>query len=165
MASFDSRHYLESLEADKTTESQKEYLTFNVNEEIFGIDILKIHEILKPVPITRIPNGGDYILGVINLRGEIIPIIDLKQVFGIGYSDIIPSTRIIVVVQDEKRAGILVDTVRQVVKIQYDKINTNTTDDLTLNYSSLIESVSQADETLILNLNLSVLINFEREAI
>ncbi|AXR61897.1 MULTISPECIES: chemotaxis protein CheW [Leptospira] len=165
MASFDSRHYLESLEADKTTESQKEYLTFNVNEEIFGIDILKIHEILKPVPITRIPNGGDYILGVINLRGEIIPIIDLKQVFGIGYSDIIPSTRIIVVVQDEKRAGILVDTVRQVVKIQYDKINSNTTDDLTLNYSSLIESVSQADETLILNLNLSVLINFEREAI
>ncbi|WP_061222234.1 chemotaxis protein CheW [Leptospira weilii] len=165
MASFDSRHYLESLETDKTTESQKEYLTFNVNEEIFGIDILKIHEILKPVPITRIPNGGDYILGVINLRGEIIPIIDLKQVFGIGYSDIIPSTRIIVVVQDEKRAGILVDTVRQVVKIQYDKINTNTTDDLTLNYSSLIESVSQADETLILNLNLSVLINFEREAI
>ncbi|ABJ75570.1 chemotaxis protein CheW [Leptospira borgpetersenii] len=165
MASFDSKHYLESLEADKTTESQKEYLTFNVNKEIFGIDILKIHEILKPVPITRIPNGGDYILGVINLRGEIIPIIDLKQVFGIGYSDIIPSTRIIVVVQDEKRAGILVDTVRQVVKIQYDKINSNTTDDLTLNYSSLIESVSQADETLILNLNLSVLINFEREEI
>ncbi|MBE8401036.1 chemotaxis protein CheW [Leptospira borgpetersenii] len=165
MASFDSKYYLESLEADKTTESQKEYLTFNVNKEIFGIDILKIHEILKPVPITRIPNGGDYILGVINLRGEIIPIIDLKQVFGIGYSDIIPSTRIIVVVQDEKRAGILVDTVRQVVKIQYDKINSNTTDDLTLNYSSLIESVSQADETLILNLNLSVLINFEREEI
>ncbi|ALO26866.1 MULTISPECIES: chemotaxis protein CheW [Leptospira] len=165
MASFDSKHYLESLEADKTTESQKEYLTFNVNKEIFGIDILKIHEILKPVPITRIPNGGDYILGVINLRGEIIPIIDLKQVFGIGYSDIIPSTRIIVVVQDEKRAGILVDTVRQVIKIQYDKVNSNTTDDLTLNYSSLIESVSQADKTLILNLNLSVLINFEREEI
>ncbi|EMN12837.1 chemotaxis protein CheW [Leptospira borgpetersenii] len=165
MASFDSKHYLESLEADKTIESQKEYLTFNVNKEIFGIDILKIHEILKPVPITRIPNGGDYILGVINLRGEIIPIIDLKQVFGIGYSDIIPSTRIIVVVQDEKRAGILVDTVRQVIKIQYDKVNSNTTDDLTLNYSSLIESVSQADKTLILNLNLSVLINFEREEI
>ncbi|AXX16475.1 chemotaxis protein CheW [Leptospira borgpetersenii] len=165
MASFDSKHYLESLEADKTTESQKEYLTFNVNKEIFGIDILKIHEILKPVPITRIPNGGDYILGVINLRGEIIPIIDLKQVFGIGYSDIIPSTRIIVVVQDEKRAGILVDTVRQVIKIQYDKVNSNTTDDLTLNYSSLIESVSQADKTLILNLNLSVLINFEQEEI
>ncbi|EMM76660.1 chemotaxis protein CheW [Leptospira santarosai] len=164
MASFDSKHYLESLEADKTGESQKEYLTFYVNEEIFGIDILKIHEILKPVSITRIPNGGDYILGVINLRGEIIPIIDLKQVFGIGYSDIIPSTRIIVVVQGEKRAGILVDTVRQVVKIQYDKVS-NTTDDLTLNYSSLIESVSQADETLILNLNLSVLINFEQEAI
>ncbi|EMI66640.1 CheW-like protein [Leptospira santarosai str. CBC523] len=152
------------MEADKTAESQKEYLTFYVNEEIFGIDILKIHEILKPVSITRIPNGGDYILGVINLRGEIIPIIDLKQVFGIGYSDIIPSTRIIVVVQGEKRAGILVDTVRQVVKIQYDKVS-NTTDDLTLNYSSLIESVSQADETLILNLNLSVLINFEQEAI
>ncbi|MGQ2843913.1 chemotaxis protein CheW, partial [Leptospira interrogans] len=87
MTSFDNRQYLESLEADKTTESQKEYLTFNVEEEIFGIDILKIHEILKPVPITRIPNGDDYILGVINLRGEIIPILDLKQVFGIGYSD------------------------------------------------------------------------------
>ncbi|MGQ2811400.1 chemotaxis protein CheW, partial [Leptospira interrogans] len=56
MTSFDNRQYLESLEADKTTESQKEYLTFNVEEEIFGIDILKIHEILKPVPITRIPN-------------------------------------------------------------------------------------------------------------
>ncbi|WP_033111035.1 chemotaxis protein CheW [Leptospira interrogans] len=164
MTSFDNRQYLESLEADTTTESQKEYLTFNVEEEIFGIDILKIHEILKPVPITRIPNGDDYILGVINLRGEIIPILDLKQVFGIGYSDIMPSTRIIVVVHEDKRAGILVDTVRQVVKIQFDKVS-KATDDLSLNYSSLIESVSQADETLILNLNLSVLINFEQEVI
>ncbi|RHX87248.1 chemotaxis protein CheW [Leptospira stimsonii] len=163
MASFDNRQYIESLEAEKTTETQKEYLTFNVEQEIFGIDILKIHEILKPVPITRIPNGEDYILGVINLRGEIIPILDLKQVFGIGYSEIIPSTRIIVVVHEEKRAGILVDTVKQVVKIQQEKIS-QATDDLTLNYSSLIESVSQADNTLILNLNLSVLIHFEQEA-
>lgn len=101
---------------------------------------------------------------MINLRGEIIPILDLKQVFGIGYSDIMPSTRIIVVVHEDKRAGILVDTVRQVVKIQFDKVS-KATDDLSLNYSSLIESVSQADETLILNLNLSVLINFEQEVI
>lgn len=149
-------------ETGKEIESLKEFLTFEVDKEVFGIDILHIHEILKPVPITRIPNVEGFILGVINLRGEIIPIMDLKELFGLGFCDILPSTRIIVVVYGEKRGGLLVDSVKQVVKVHKDKVNA-ADEDLSVNYSELIESVSQFDESLILNLNLSMLMNYAGE--
>ncbi|EQA38660.1 CheW-like protein [Leptospira inadai serovar Lyme str. 10] len=152
----------EDVQAGKELEGLKEFLTFEVDKELFGIDILHIHEILKPVPITRIPNVEGFILGVINLRGEIIPIMDLKELFGLGFCDILPSTRIIVVVNGEKRGGLLVDSVKQVVKIHRDKIS-EAGAELSVSYSELIESVSQYEETLVLNLNLSKLIDFTAE--
>ncbi|PJZ64590.1 purine-binding chemotaxis protein CheW [Leptospira wolffii] len=162
MKTVDKNNPAEEDQTGKEVESLKEFLTFEVDKEVFGIDILHIHEILKPVPITRIPNVEPYILGVINLRGEIIPIMDLKELFGLGFCDILPSTRIIVVVYGEKRGGLLVDSVKQVVKIHKDKVN-QADEELSVNYSELIESVSQFEDSLILNLNLSMLMEYAGE--
>ncbi|WP_425460223.1 chemotaxis protein CheW [Leptospira semungkisensis] len=159
---MDKNNPAEKDQEGKELETLQEFLTFEVDKEIFGIDILYIHEILKPVPITRIPNVEGFILGVINLRGEIIPIMDLKELFGLGFCNIIPSTRIIVVVDGEKRAGLLVDSVKQVIKVHKDKVS-KADEDLSVNYSELIESVSQFDESLILNLNLSMLMDYAGE--
>ncbi|MFB5652506.1 chemotaxis protein CheW [Leptospira wolffii] len=162
MKTIDKNNPAEEDQTGKEVESLKEFLTFEVDKEVFGIDILHIHEILKPVPITRIPNVEPYILGVINLRGEIIPIMDLKELFGLGFCDILPSTRIIVVVYGEKRGGLLVDSVKQVVKVHKDKVN-QADEELSVNYSELIESVSQFEDSLILNLNLSMLMEYAGE--
>ncbi len=162
MKILDKNNPAEEDQTGKELESVKEFLTFEVDKEVFGIDILHIHEILKPVAITRIPNVEGFILGVINLRGEIIPIMDLKELFGLGFCDILPSTRIIVVVNGEKRGGLLVDSVKQVVKIHKDKVS-EADAELSVNYSELIESVSQFEESLILNLNLSMLMDYAGE--
>lgn len=121
--------------------------------------MLLVHEILKPVLITRIPNVDEHILGVINLRGEIIPIIDLKKNFHQTDTEIFPASRIVVVMLNEKRCGILVDEVKQVVKVNREFIS-YTTDDLSLNYSKMVESVSRHDEHLILNLDLEQIVDF-----
>jgi len=62
-----------------STEEIIQFLSFSVSNELFGIDLVNVHEILRPAFITRIPNVEEFVLGVINLRGEIIPIVDLKK--------------------------------------------------------------------------------------
>lgn len=147
---------------DAISEETTQFLTFIVENESFGIELLAVHEILKPVPITRVPNAEDYILGVINLRGEIIPIIDLKKRFDIAFTDLRLSSRFIVVMKGEKRFGLFVDEVRQVVKVTESCIS-YTTDDLSLSYGSLIDSVSRIHDQLILNLGIDQLVDFIHE--
>jgi purine-binding chemotaxis protein CheW len=151
----------EDIEKDEEflAEEVEQFLTFLVNQEFFGIELLSVHEILKPVPITRIPNVDEYILGVINLRGEIIPIIDLKKRFDISFTELSPSSRFIVVMKDEKRFGLFVDEVRQVAKVPISQMS-YTTDDLSLSYGKLIESVSRMNNGLILNLGVNQLVDF-----
>jgi|JI8StandDraft_1071087.scaffolds.fasta_scaffold00054_15 purine-binding chemotaxis protein CheW len=146
-------------EAENDLGDIEQFLTFAINGEFFGLQLLHVHEILKPVLITRIPNVEDYILGVINLRGEIIPIVDLKKRFHGQDSDILAISRIVVVMLNEKRCGILVDEVKQVVKVQRDFIS-YTVDDLSLNYSKMVESVSRYDNHLILNLDFTQIVDF-----
>lgn len=160
MAIQDSTEELDIEEG--ISEEMTQFLTFIVEDEIFGIELLTVHEILKPVPITRIPNVEEYILGVINLRGEIIPIIDLKKRFDIIYTDLMPTSRFIVLMRDDKRFGIFVDEVKQVVKVPESYIS-YTTDDLSLNYGSLIDSVSRVDGQLILNLGILTLVDYIQE--
>ncbi len=162
---MDSQNLLSRI-AEKTKEQSEanledieQFLTFSIDGEMFGIRLLLVHEILKPVFITRLPNVEEYILGVINLRGEIIPIIDLKKRFSGSSTDLSPPSRIIVVMLKEKRCGILVDEVKQVVKVNRFQIS-DAIDDLSLNYNKMVESVSRYDENLILNLGLDQIIEF-----
>ena len=150
------------LEEDSIAEDTFQFLSFVVENELFGLRLLSIHEILKPVPITRIPNVEDYILGVINLRGEIIPIVDLKKRFDMGYTDLRNSSRFIVIMEREKRFGIFVDEVRQVLKVPESCIS-YTTDELHLSYGSMIESVSRMNGQLILNLDINKIVDFLKE--
>jgi purine-binding chemotaxis protein CheW len=102
------------------------YLTFSLNGEEYGIGILKIKEIIGMMPITPIPQTPDFVKGVINLRGKVIPVIDLRRRFGmesIGYTD---RTCIVVVEIREReeegsnrvRIGIVVDSVSEVLNIR-----------------------------------------------
>jgi len=92
-------------------------VTFKLENEEFGVDILKVQEINKMMNITKIPNAPSFIEGVINLRGKIIPIIDLRKRLGFHNRVYDKSTRIIVVELDGLVLGFIVDSVSEVLRI------------------------------------------------
>ncbi|MFT5755581.1 MAG: purine-binding chemotaxis protein CheW [Alteromonadaceae bacterium] len=107
-------------------EQEKEYLTFILNGEEYGVDILCVQELRVWSSVTELPNKPDYIKGVINLRGVIIPIIDLRQRFGqdpLDYNE--QTVTIILRNQDPERpmvVGIVVDAVSEVYKLDHKSI-------------------------------------------
>ncbi len=93
-------------------------VSFNIGEEEFGVDILKVQEINRMVDVTRVPNTPEYVDGVINLRGKVIPIIDLRRRFGMARKEKDKNTRIIVVELSGKVLGFVVDAVSEVLRIK-----------------------------------------------
>ena len=102
------------------------YLTFSLANEEYGIGILGIKEIIGTMPITTVPQTPDFVKGVINLRGKVIPVVDLRLKFGMGEIDYTERTCIIVVeVQAESGLvpiGIVVDSVSEVLNIKAEDV-------------------------------------------
>jgi purine-binding chemotaxis protein CheW len=102
------------------------YLTFQLNKEIYGLEILKVREIIGMMEVTAVPKTPDFIKGVINLRGTVIPIVDLRLKFDMEETEYDEQTCIIVVsvkIEDEDvLIGIIVDTVSEVMDIPTESI-------------------------------------------
>ncbi|MDX9972129.1 MAG: chemotaxis protein CheW [FCB group bacterium] len=102
------------------------YLTFLLAGEYFGLGILRVQEIIGMMPVTKVPRSPEFVRGVINLRGRIIPVMDLRRKFGDESQDDTERTCIIVVqVQDEDSRltiGLLVDEVSEVINVQEEQI-------------------------------------------
>ncbi len=94
-----------------------QFLTFNLGEELYGVDILRVQEIKGYTAVTKIPNTPSHIKGVLNLRGTIVPIIELRTKFSMPTIDYTAFTVIIVVVVWDKVMGLVVDAVSDVLNI------------------------------------------------
>lgn len=92
-------------------------VSFHIGAEEFGLDILRVQEINRMVEITRVPNSPHFVSGVINLRGRVIPIVDLRERFGLARKDNDKNTRIIVVELKGRVVGFVVDSVQEVLRI------------------------------------------------
>jgi len=107
-------------------DKEGKYLTFTLAEEEYGIGILRIKEIIGMMPITTIPQTPEFVKGVINLRGKVIPVVDLRLRFGMGSIDYTERTCIIVVEIDAQAGtvmiGIVVDAVSEVLNIKAEDI-------------------------------------------
>ena len=116
----------ENIETDLTEENKLEnlvqFLSFTLGDEEYGVDILRVQEIRSWEPVSRIPNVPAYEKGVVNLRGAIVPIVDLRERFGLGHLEYTPLT-VVVVLQTQTEAGqtrimgVVVDSVSDVVDI------------------------------------------------
>jgi len=108
------------------TEKEGKYLTFSLADEEYGIGILKIKEIIGMMPITSVPQTPEFVKGVINLRGKVIPVVDLRLRFGMDSIDYTERTCIIVVEiagpSGTVMIGIVVDAVSEVLNIKGDDI-------------------------------------------
>ncbi|MCX8172842.1 MAG: chemotaxis protein CheW [Archaeoglobaceae archaeon] len=89
-------------------------IVFRLGEERYGVDISQVREIIRPSQITKIPNAPDFVEGVINLRGQITTIVNLRKRFGLASKPIDNDTRIIVVEYNNAVIGMMVDTVNEV---------------------------------------------------
>ncbi len=112
--------------AKQTTALAGKYLTFKLVEEEYGLEILKVREIIGMMAITRVPRTPDFVRGVINLRGKVIPVIDLRKKFGMEATVDTEETCIIVVdvarAAEKLQIGILVDSVSEVLDIKAEDI-------------------------------------------
>ena len=100
----------------------EKYLTFIVDKEIYGLEILKVREIVAMLHISRVPLVPDYVKGVINLRGKVIPVIDIRLKFKMDGIDYDEHTTIIIVDVDEISVGFIVDETSEVVKIKQENL-------------------------------------------
>ena len=93
-------------------------VTFKIGEEEFGVDILKVQEIIRLMPITKVPNAPAFVEGVINLRGKVIPVIDMRRRFGLPQGQRDSNTRIEVMDLQGQVVGFVVDAVSEVLRIK-----------------------------------------------
>ena len=108
-----------TLHSDNTNHSgeQLQLVTFGIGEEEFGVDILAVQEINRMMELTRVPQSPPEVEGVINLRGRIIPVLDLRRRFGLEPRDRTDQSRIIVVEVRGRVLGFIVDRVNEVLRI------------------------------------------------
>lgn len=128
-------------------------VTFRLENEEFGVNILRVQEIMRMMNITRIPNAPHFVEGVINLRGKIIPIVDLRKRLGFKNKDWDAKTRIIVVELDGLTIGFIVDSVSEVLRIPENTIEPPPSFVSGIE-SEYIEGVGKIGERLLLMLEL-----------
>ena len=109
---------------DEAIKEEKELqnVTFHIGDEEFGIDIFLVRSIIKMLNVTKVPHAPHFVEGVINLRGKVIPLINLRKRFGLTEKPYERQTRIIIVEIDNSQVGFIVDSVSEVLRIPYSQI-------------------------------------------
>ena len=161
MSEFAAGNAEKSGDDSKVSEGQRlagKYMTFKLSEEEYGLEILKVRELIQLVEITRVPRTREFIRGVINLRGKVIPVIDLKMKFGMGRLVETEHTVIIVLQyateQREVTMGILVDEVLEVLDIPPEQIEPSPDFGTPELESNFILGVGKAEDRVILLLDI-----------
>jgi len=101
-----------------------QYVTFKLDQETYGINVMQIQEVLRYTEIAPVPGAPDYVLGIINLRGNVVTVIDTRQRFGLMPEETTDHTRIVVIEVENQVIGILVDSVAEVVYLRQSEIET-----------------------------------------
>jgi purine-binding chemotaxis protein CheW len=137
-------------------------VSFVIDREEFGVEILRVQEIIRLVEITRVPHAPAFVEGVINLRGKIVPVIDLRKRFHLATRDADKDTRIIVVELADRVVGFMVDSVREVIRVDRDVIEPPP--DLAIGIDAhYITGVAKLDDRLLIILDLDEVLTAEEE--
>ncbi len=149
---------------DSDAELGDEYLTFSLADEEYGIDILRVQELRGWEMVTRIPNSPEFVKGVLNLRGAIVPIIDLRERFNLSVSDYTETTVVIVLsVNDgpddnERTMGVVVDSISDVVHAKMSEIQATPKFGSSLD-TEYISGLADADGKMLMLLNVDAMLS------
>jgi purine-binding chemotaxis protein CheW len=131
---------------------ENQFVTFSIGEEIYGVEVLHVQEIIGMTQITHVPNTISFMKGVINLRGAVVPVVDMRIKFGMNKKEYDSFTVIIIVEVKRRLIGMIVDTVSDVASIPVDSIQS------TPHFTAKIESdfirgIGQLDDKLVIVLD------------
>ncbi len=144
---------------------ERQLVVFDLNEEAYGVDISQVREIIRMQEITRVPRAPDFIEGVINLRGKVIPVVDLRARFSMPSTERTEEHRICVVDVDGQDIGMVVDAVKEVSRIPSSSIEPPSSV-ITTNDSEYLTGIVKTDEKLIILLDIAkVISNSEADAL
>ena len=140
--------------AEATTDLGGKYLTFRLADEEYGLEILKVREIMGMMEITAVPRTPEFVRGVINLRGNVIPVIDLRLKFGMEAVEQTEETCIIVVDVEGMEMGIVVDRVSEVLDIVAEEIQDAPSFGVSVD-TDFILGIGKANDQVTILLNIS----------
>mgnify|MGYP001250097930 FL=1 len=144
----------------ETTDQVLQWVTFKLQEETYGINVMQVQEVLRYTDIAPVPGAPIYVLGIINLRGNVVTVIDTRARFGLPPSDVTENSRIVIIEADKQVIGILVDSVAEVVYLRASEIDTapNVGTDESAKF---IQGVSNRDGELLILVDLNKLLTDE----
>ncbi|PJB00948.1 MAG: chemotaxis protein CheW [Ignavibacteria bacterium CG_4_9_14_3_um_filter_36_18] len=144
----------------KETTELLQLVSFFIEDEEFAVDILYVQEINRMLQVTKVPNAPDYVNGVINLRGRVIPVINLRLRLGMPRKEPDKNTRIIVMEVNEKTVGFIVDSVNEVLRIPQDVTEAPPSLAMGIN-SDYIKSVGKLEDRLLILIDLEKILSKE----
>ncbi|MGN0436352.1 MAG: chemotaxis protein CheW [Wujia sp.] len=146
------------MDANINNSDSKQYIILRFDNEQYGIDITYIDNIVRLQPITRVPHTQHYFIGVINLRGEIIPVMSMRRKFDLPDKENTNATRILILkLEGNAKIGILVDEVREVVTLTDDMIEKAGSD--AGDSRAYLTGIGKYNDTLISLLNIAAVIS------
>lgn len=150
------------MEEELLIENEIQLVAFKLGREEYGISILQVQEIKRMTDITRVPHTPAYIRGVMNLRGSILPVLDLKKRLGLKSNEFTEDTRIVIVKVAELSVGLIVDAVSEVLAIEQTSIEytQSVVSGVAANY---LDGVGKLDNRLLILLNLAAIIGTNQE--
>ena len=149
--------------SDNSADEEVRWVTFRLENEKYGIDVMQVQEVLRVSEIAPVPGAPDYVLGIINLRGNVVTVIDTRKRFGLMPKEMDDSTRIVIIESDEQVVGILVDSVAEVVDLRASEMeaapNVGTEES-----AKFIQGVASHDDELLILVDLNKLLTDEEWA-
>ncbi|MBD1582252.1 chemotaxis protein CheW [Pseudoalteromonas sp. S16_S37] len=149
------------LSADKNADSNDEVLqwvTYKLEDETYGINVMQVQEVLRYTEIAPVPGAPAYVLGIINLRGNVVTVIDTRARFGLVSAEVTDNSRIVIIEAEKQVIGILVDSVAEVVYLRSSEID-SAPNIGTEESAKFIQGVSNREGELLILVDLNKLLN------
>ena len=143
---------------EKASEEVFQWVTFKLENETYGVNVMQVQEVLRYTEIAPVPGAPDYVLGIINLRGNVVTVIDTRLKFGLMPAEITDNSRIIIIEAEKQVVGILVDSVAEVVYLKASEID-DTPSVGTEESARFIQGVSNRKDDLLILVDLNKLLS------
>ncbi|MEH8021263.1 MULTISPECIES: chemotaxis protein CheW [Rheinheimera] len=150
----------QSVKKNDAADIVLQWVTFKLQDETYGINVMQVQEVLRYTEIAPVPGSPDYVLGIINLRGNVVTVIDTRSRFGLEPADVTDNTRIVIIEAEKQVIGILVDSVAEVVYLKSSEIDTAPNVG-TEESARFIQGVSNREGELLILVDLNKLLNDE----
>ena len=144
--------------AQNVAEEVLQWVTFQLDRETYGINVMQVQEVLRYTEIAAVPGAPDYVLGIINLRGNVVTVIDTRSRFGLQPAEVSDNSRIVIIEAEKQVIGIMVDSVAEVEYLRASEIDVAPSVG-TEESAKFIQGVSNRDGELLILVDLNKLLS------